>query len=268
MVWSSASTKQQPGSPSASSHSSVSKSNEESKCRQLQEKWLLDYQKAVKQQILAIKTRTAREFPLQAYIWACLVNKKHPCAGVSLFWMCVEGANHITHCVPSNIFRSSGSPWIFLSKTTSEWQVAMAPHTGPQGRGVLDGNFWIVWNLIKSRRLVGPLTGGMQRHSPQLVHTGAALLHSVELSPKAASYPTHPSNQQVRCTQEAKKYPIITWHKFNLLWSNWEGKTLRGAGTGLGVLLGGCCTVLDKAETLLGRKQFAAGISKQFNSEC
>lgn len=80
-----------------------------------------------------------------------------------------EDTSHVTQCVPSNIFRSSGSPWIFLSKTTKEWQLAMTPHTGPQGRGVLDGNLWIFWNLVKSRMLVGLITRRMQRSPQQLI---------------------------------------------------------------------------------------------------
>lgn len=119
----------------------------------------------ITEQIPAVMTRIEKEFPLQARIWAWPVSKP-PWAGLglSVLWMCVEDASHITQCVPSNISKSSGSLWIFLSKRTSEWQLAMAPHMGPQGRGVLDGNLQIFWNLIKSRGLVGALTRGMKRH--------------------------------------------------------------------------------------------------------
>lgn len=125
--------------------------------------------------------------PTDMYL-GLILNKPRGCA--------LEGAedmSHITQCVPSNIFRSSGSPWIFLSRTTREWQLAMAPHTGPQGRGVLDGNLWIFWKLIRSRGLEGLLVREMQR-SLQLLCTGAALLYSVVLSPitssNALSYPS------------------------------------------------------------------------------
>lgn len=98
-------------------------------------------------------------------IWAWLVSKP-PWAGlgVSLLWTRAEDVSHITQCVASNIFRSSRSPWIFLSKTTSERQLTKAPHTGPQDRAVLDGNLWIFWNLIKTGRLLGLLIGEIQRH--------------------------------------------------------------------------------------------------------
>ena len=138
----------------------------------------------ITEQIPAVMTRTAKEFPLQACIWAWLGLE------VSVFWMC--DASHITQCVLSNIFKSSGSPWIFLSKTTSEWQLAMAPHTGPQGRGVLDGNLWIFWNLIKSRGLVRPLTRGMQRHKSS---AGTYRCCSA-CTAQATCCPTHPSDNR------------------------------------------------------------------------
>lgn len=118
--------------------------------------------------------------PRDIYLGLTL-NKPRGCALKS-----AEDMSHITQCVPSNIFRSSGSPWIFLSRTTREWQLAMAPHTGPHGRGLLDGNLWIFWKLIRSRELEGLLARGVKR-SPQLVCTYAALLHSVVLSPVTSS---------------------------------------------------------------------------------
>lgn len=55
----------------------------------------------------------------------------------------------LTQLVPWNISRSSGSPWIFPSRSSREWQVAMALHRGPQGRGEPEEKAWTFWKLAQ-----------------------------------------------------------------------------------------------------------------------
>lgn len=57
--------------------------------------------------------------------------------------------NHLTQAVPSNILRSSGSPWMVPSRRIREWQLAMAAHCGPQGRALPEVKLWTSWKLVE-----------------------------------------------------------------------------------------------------------------------
>lgn len=48
--------------------------------------------------------------------------------------------SQFTQLVASNIFTSSGSPWILPSRTINEWQTTIALNAGPQGRLWSAGN--------------------------------------------------------------------------------------------------------------------------------
>lgn len=72
--------------------------------------------------------------------------------------------------------------------------------------------------------------------------SSAALLHSVVLSPITSSNAVSYSSS-LRWPRSVPKLLSI-W--FNLMQSNWKGKTLRGAGAGTGVLLDSCCSILEQ----------------------
>lgn len=57
--------------------------------------------------------------------------------------------NHLTQAVPSNILRSSGSPWMVLLRRIREWQLAMATHSGPQGKALPETKLWTSWKLVE-----------------------------------------------------------------------------------------------------------------------
>lgn len=63
--------------------------------------------------------------------------------------ICVITKHSFTQLVASNIFTSSGSPWILPSQTISEWQTAIALNTGPQGRLWSAGKLWMSWKLTQ-----------------------------------------------------------------------------------------------------------------------
>ena len=63
----------------------------------------------------------------------------------------IFGEQRLTHVVASNILRSSGSPWMVPSRRIREWQLAMAAHSGPQGRALPEAKLWTSWKLKKKR---------------------------------------------------------------------------------------------------------------------
>lgn len=56
--------------------------------------------------------------------------------------------HHLTQAVPSNILRSSGSPWMVPLRRIREWQLAMAAHSGLHGKALPEAKLWTSWKLI------------------------------------------------------------------------------------------------------------------------
>lgn len=65
--------------------------------------------------------------------------------------ICITTKHSFTQLVASNIFTSSGSPWILPSQTINEWQTAIALNTGPQGRLRSAGKLWTSWKLTQEK---------------------------------------------------------------------------------------------------------------------
>ena len=59
--------------------------------------------------------------------------------------------NHLTQAVPSNILRSSGSPWMAPSRRIREWQQVIAAHSGPHGKVLPEVKLWTSWKLKEKR---------------------------------------------------------------------------------------------------------------------
>lgn len=111
------------------------------------------------EQIPAVISKTAKEFPLQAFeldLWV----KPHglgwgcPCFGcVQRMWVTLPSVWPQTFSGPADQPESS-----YPKQPVNDSSPRL--HTQvPQGRGILDGNLWIFWNLIKSRRLIGTAYG-------------------------------------------------------------------------------------------------------------
>lgn len=77
--------------------------------------------------------------------------------------VCITTKHSFTQLVASNIFTSSGSPWILPSQTINEWQTASALNTGPQGRLWSAGKLWMSWKL-KQKRAYRLLSDNTKQH--------------------------------------------------------------------------------------------------------
>lgn len=62
-----------------------------------------------------------------------------------------SAGQRLTQLVASNILRSRGSPWMVSSRRIREWQLAMAAHSGPQGKALPEAKLWTSWKLKEKR---------------------------------------------------------------------------------------------------------------------
>lgn len=87
------------------------------------------------------------------HLWVAFKVRKALALPVSMsssFPHSVEPRNYcLTQKVLSNILRSSGSPWMVPLRRIREWQLAMAAHSGLQGRALPEEKLWTSWKLVE-----------------------------------------------------------------------------------------------------------------------